>query len=192
MFAGYSSGWPKYTTVRDHIENIQSWEGIDTHGGQYLYFQDNYIKNCRTGVFMQLVNGSGGLAAIGDHLYVQRNVIEMPASPIYATPQYFILVTPGDPTYIYRMTYIFIEDNVLYFTTRPSADHLHGGIAVENTDGITISGNQITNGSAVLQSDSTKVHIKSITGSVATSTITDAVIQNNYIAGWEPWDSRLG
>ncbi len=90
-FAGYSSGWPKYTTVRyNYIENIQSWEGIDTHGGQYLYFQDNYIKNCRTGVFMQLVNGSGGLAAIGDHLYVQRNVIEMPASPTSATPQYFI------------------------------------------------------------------------------------------------------
>ncbi len=94
-------------------------------------------------------------------------------------------MTPGDPTYIYRMTNIFIQDNVLFFTTRPSADHLHGGIAVENTDGITISGNQITNGSAVLQSDSTKAAI-SLIGSVATSTITDAVIQNNYIAGWSP------
>jgi len=44
------------------ISNNYVWEGLDTHGGQYLSFVDNKIYNCRTGI---LVGGASNTGAIG-------------------------------------------------------------------------------------------------------------------------------
>ena len=35
-------------TKYNYIRNIPTWEGLDVHNGEYIYYQDNYIHNCKS------------------------------------------------------------------------------------------------------------------------------------------------
>jgi hypothetical protein len=169
--SGNSTGWPKYVTVRyNRVEDIPMWEGIDTHGGQYIYFLDNYVKNCYRAILLSMTTGAGYPMAIGDHEYAERNIIENPAS--ISSGDAFIDVSSGSAA---RMTNIFVVNNILFYTTTPSTPPMQG-ILLENVDGLTVTGNTLTNGSTSLG-----INIEGFG-----KTVTDANIQNNYIQGWSP------
>jgi hypothetical protein len=177
-----SASWPKYATARyKRVENIKTWEGLDTHGGSYLYFQDNYIKNCgNQGIAIAGIYDSSFPNQILDHIYVERNVIEQkPGGYITGHEDSFIHVyysTAGGTS----ATNNYVIDNTLFYTSRPSSDDFFG-IRVRNVDGLTISGNKIYNG----PTSSTNYGIL-LVNDYGKKGIKNATIDKNFINQWGP------
>lgn len=62
----------KNCTIKGNIvENVLGWEGIDTHGGEFLQIIDNKIYNCRQGIALIRVDYVDG----GDSYTPKNNVI---------------------------------------------------------------------------------------------------------------------
>ena len=78
--AGCNS-WPKYAIARfNRVENLRTWHGLDIHGGSYIYFTDNYIYNFgRNGISFGMMS-LGSLPPTCDNIFIERNIIEQPAS----------------------------------------------------------------------------------------------------------------
>ena len=142
--ASASSGWPiKCYAKFNLIKNIVSWEGIDTHGGQYIYFQDNYIYNCMSAIATQLV-AVGTLTPILDHCYIERNTIENPGN--HPDLSFNFIQMQGPDGGIYRVTNSYIRDNILFYTSPPSNESNAYGIRLGPADSVTIERNTFFNG----------------------------------------------
>lgn len=65
------------SVIDSTIEDIPLWEGLDTHGGQNIMFQNNTIRNCKVGIACVAATGDGGTfiygvqecTALGNHIY---------------------------------------------------------------------------------------------------------------------------
>ncbi|MFW9988911.1 MAG: cadherin domain-containing protein [Candidatus Odinarchaeota archaeon] len=132
-----SDGWPNYCVARFNlVENIDGWEGIDTHGGSNTYIQDNHIYNCYSGVATQAAKTHPS-DTILDSLFIERNIIENPGNNPEAN-FYFIQVTGA--------TNSVIRNNILFYSSRPSKESGAYGIKIHNSDGVISEKNLFYNG----------------------------------------------
>jgi len=171
-----SSGWPAYCTARyNRVENIIGWEGIETHGGTYMYFQDNYIYNCAIGIAAFAADRSGYAPAVLNHCYIERNTIEAPAA--HPTNFYSGIIVAGE-NILLRPTTCYISNNTLFYTNRP-AETSGRAITVQTSDGVIIEGNTIYNGptgssqGAICLGGNAGWKTKNIT------------VRNNWIKNWD-------
>ena len=74
--------WPELAYMRyNRVENINTWEGYDFHAGNYIYIQDNYLKQFgKTGILIGNDDSVEGLSDTCNHIWVERNTIEQPSS----------------------------------------------------------------------------------------------------------------
>jgi uncharacterized repeat protein (TIGR02059 family) len=137
-----SDGWPSNSIAKlNRIENIDGWEGIDCHGGDHIFIQDNYIYNCHIGISAQAALRSDRDAPILDNLYIERNTIENPV-PGQGKDYFFIQVAGNES---YKVSNSFIRNNNLFFTSEP-LNCFSYGIKLSLADGTVIEGNKIFNG----------------------------------------------
>ena len=173
-----SVNWPKYVYVRyNNVQNIKTWEGISTHGGSYLYFQDNYIKTFGTrGMMIGGSHLSGYAPEVGHHQWVEKNIIESPASGwVAGNEDSFIHVSYGDAAVVPCASNIYIRDNTMFYTSKPSGNAFYG-IRGGDIDGMSIEGNSIYNGSA-----RAAIWLNLDYG---TSGVKNVAVKNNSITGW--------
>lgn len=166
-----SASWPKYAYV-DHniVEDIKTWEAIETHGGSYLYFRNNYVKDFCRGI--HLFNTlSTDLTPELHHIWVEDNEVEQPVNTLPNTAFHsFIAVIPQ---WFNRADHITIKNNKCRYTERPEVGYLYG-IYCKNTDVGEISGNEISNGQSVSGPIAIYEDIYSV----------DLVIENNTVTDW--------
>ena len=173
-----STAWPVNCIARyNRIENIKTWTALSTHGGSYLYFIDNYVKNSgKSGI---AINGTAGLnllPATCDHLYVERNTIEQTAGGwISGIETAFITHYPATGS---SSSDVYIRDNNLFFTAIP-ATNAYYGISAGSADGLTISGNNIYNGATT--SGNPAIYLWFAYGDHGNENVT---ITSNYINQW--------
>ena len=180
-----SSAWPKYATVRyNRVENIKTWKGIGSHGGSYLYFIDNYIKNFgANGIGIGCLD-NGTIQATSNHIYIERNIIEQPSSGWVPGHENSFIMQYSSSTTIHPSD-IYIRDNAIFYTSRP-ASGVFFGIRLENVDGATVSGNKIYNGG------NAGVDGGIYLGSDYASGEKNVTITKNFIHEWGPGISLSG
>ncbi len=145
-----SHAWPKHAIARyNYVENIYTWEGIECHGGSYIYFLDNYVKNFGAlGIWAGGTGGIGSLPATSNNIYIERNIVEQSTSGWKsASATSFIMQYSQDNTII--PSEIYIRDNSIFYTSKIASSGGYFGIRLGNVDGITVSGNKIFNGSVL-------------------------------------------
>jgi hypothetical protein len=171
-----ATGWPKYVYARyNRVENIDIWSGISTHGGEYIYIQDNYIKRFG-GVGIAAHDAAvEGLTEILNYVYIDRNIIEQPQSG---------WITGNEDSFIHVFADvdidndIYIRDNIIRYSSAIPASNLFNGISVASIDGLCIDNNKIYNSTA--QTSSVSAMILNGSG----SGILNVEIKNNYITNW--------
>lgn len=177
--SGSSAAWPKYAYARfNRVENIRSWEGIDMHGGSYIYIQDNYIRNFGKFGIAIIADTRRSITPLSDHIYTERNILEQPSSGWLRSAQGSFITQ----FFEYQTSYasnIFIRDNTIYFTNQPDSSS-YTGISIQNIDGIIVSGNRIYNGSVYTGKPAISFPPSDLFG------IKNAIIKNNYIYKWGP------
>jgi hypothetical protein len=175
---GYSSGWPAYCTAKyNYVATIPGHEGIDCHGGSYIYYLNNYVKNCHSGLIMQAANRTYALTTILDHGYIQNNIVENTGNCPTSGFSYNFIDAVGESS-VYRLTNVWIQNNTCFYTSRPSSEIGASGIAIYNADGVTIDGNKVYNGP-----------LGSAYGGIMFSSSglsKNITIKNNWIDSWAP------
>jgi hypothetical protein len=170
-----SNTWPNYAYCSfNNVQNIGTWEPIDVHGGTYIFIKDNYIKNFG---FVGIMIGMGTrLTAVMNHIYVERNTIEQPTSGwVTGRESTFIIYwNTRDPSV---SSEIYIRDNNLFYTTRPGAAAFTA-ITLNGANGVTISGNNIYNGSSVAGIGAIYFQSSTAYGN------RNVTIKNNFIKEW--------
>ena len=159
------------------MENINTWEGLDTHGGSYIHLIDNYIK--QFGTIGVLVAGQtrGSLPFISNHMYVERNIIEQPTSGwVTGNEHAFIVQYPQGAYYALDM---YIRNNTLFYTTRPTSGSSFEAIRAGGVNGMTISGNKIYNGPTA--SGEPAIYVYFNDGTYGNNNL---LISNNFINQW--------
>ena len=176
-----SPAWPKYATARfNYVENIDTWEGIECHGGEHIYILDNYIKNFGTcGILLGGTPGTGSLPATSSYLFAERNIIEQPSSGwINSGVASFIVQYSSDTTTI--PSNIYIRDNNCFYTSRPATGPYYG-IRIGNVDTVIVTNNNLYNGSTTNGNGS--IIIEFNTGTYGNKNVT---ISKNYSSEWGP------
>jgi hypothetical protein len=141
---GYSTGWPNYCVAKYNcIENVPGHTGIDTHGGTYIYFQNNYIYNCKDGITAQAADRVGSQTAVLNNAFIEGNIIE---NPFINDLGYRCFIYMVGVNVLYRPTNCYIRNNILGYKSRPSNETDAIGIYIENVNEIDIEGNKVYNG----------------------------------------------
>jgi hypothetical protein len=172
---GYSTGWPSYCTAKyNYISNVPGGVGVDGHGGTYIYFQNNYVKDCRIGIMQQAADRVYAESAILDHGYIENNIIENTGAAITGSNHAFIYTVAENVAK--RATNCYVRYNTLFYTTRPATETGAMGVGFYNVNGLTIDGNYVYNGPTGAAgggiAESASGNSKSV------------IIQNNYIVNW--------
>ncbi len=162
-----ASGLPRYVTMRyNYVSDVPTWEGLDAHGGRYIYFLDNYIKNCHFGINVQAAIISSHTPVL-DQIFIEGNTIEANAS---LDARYFILIQGNRDDY--QPKNINILNNTLFFSTR-SRDISSYGIKLGASDGVLVEGNKIYNG-----------NIDASGGAIQVVRTKNAIIRRNFFLDW--------
>lgn len=174
-----SNDWPHYAYCRyNRVEDIQSWEALDMHGGSHIYFQDNYVHNF--GGFGIMAGGStqAGLDDTYDTIYIERNIIEQTEGEwVTGDEGGFIVAYVSEDDYWGED--IYIRDNTLFYTERPTGTNNFEGIYMRNLDGVEISGNIIYNGCTTSSQNDRAILTCAYGNGIKNVTISD-----NYISQW--------
>jgi hypothetical protein len=139
-----SSGWPNYCYARfNRIEDVINWHGLDAHGGSNIYFEDNYIYNCRGAIIAFAADRKGLATPVLTHCYIERNTIENSGNH---PTKYFFCIFLGAENKLHRASDCHVIGNSLFYSLRPSHEGASYGIYLEAVDGILIEKNKIYNG----------------------------------------------
>jgi hypothetical protein len=167
-----SNSWPNYSTARyNRVEDIRVWEGIECHGGNHINFLDNYVKNCKTGIWSGGTDDIGTLDSIAIYQHIERNIIELDT----LLTGVGIIASTDDETLANRN--IFIKDNTIFYTHRPLTANIVA-IRAGNVDSAEITNNTIYNGPL----GSSSVYGIYIYG--AGFGADNVLVNNNYIYQW--------
>lgn len=176
-----SSGWPSRCYARFNlIEDVINWHGLDVHGGEEIFFQDNFIHNCRGAISAAAADRKGLATPVLKHCYIERNIIENSGNH---PTRYFFGIFVGAENKQFRVHDCHINGNSISYTARPSKEQATYGIYVLSTDSVIIEKNHIFNGP--LNSCTGAIHIGSIDFPVRS-----IIIQNNFIINWS-WAVNL-
>jgi hypothetical protein len=175
---GYSTGWPNYCRAKyNFIANVPGGGGIDCHGGSYIYFQDNYVKDCRIGIITQATDRKYAETAILDNGYIEGNVIENSGNAITGSNHAFIYVVAENV--LFRATNCYVRNNTLLYTSRPSAETGAMGIVLYNVDNVTVDGNKVYNGPVGSSGGGILLN------SSGSNKVKNVIISDNWIYNWD-------
>jgi len=122
----------------NHVENINSWEAYDCHGGEDIYIIGNTAKNIRSGVVVQGAYQNG--LSILRNVHIEDNHIECITEEAGSSANAGIIVQgEDDPLYIGED--IFICNNIVKYGNRFLQSNYYGGIRIFAIRNFTIENN---------------------------------------------------
>jgi hypothetical protein len=126
------------TVERNIVNDVLTWEGLDTHGGNGISFTGNHVKNCWVGANAIHADGGGSVVPalnvmFSGNIFIAGNE---PGAAIY--------VKPSSGSVVGDCGSVSVSDNAIYrYGTYSTASSTHGSIYAENaTSGLIINGNQ--------------------------------------------------
>ena len=124
--------------TNNHISNIPTWHGIDTHGGRNIVISGNTIYNCAYGVYLTYAIVPDGTFYSANNCVVSSNVIDtqLNGSGIHVVGAY-----NGATLYEAAKNNIVIANNIKNSGIDNSA--LTGGIFINGTELLICSNNVI-------------------------------------------------
>jgi hypothetical protein len=67
--------FPRYVWVQHNIvKNIPVWQGLNSHGGEHLWYTDNVVENVHTGINIALAENGIAEPALSD-VHIERNTV---------------------------------------------------------------------------------------------------------------------
>jgi hypothetical protein len=130
--------------------NNPVWEALDTHGGEYIQFTNNIIRDCYQGI--HLVNSFSGGAGEQyvtspalNHVVCSGNTIDMSS---LSTKSYGIIIrgnfypNAAAAVYPYGNSNVVVSNNTLIGCGNPTENH-QASIVLEFATGTVIEGNTI-------------------------------------------------
>jgi uncharacterized repeat protein (TIGR02059 family) len=151
------------------VENVPTWTGIDCHNGQYIYFQNNYLYNCKY-IFGCQSNMTLPVPIL-DNLYIENNIGENPGNFKFQRC-FFAHIHGYSPAY--PATNVNLSNNKYSYTDRPEEQSTAYAIKFENINKLTIEGNFIFNGPLSSSYGALQIYNNN----------SNVVIRKNYIKDW--------
>lgn len=132
-------------TIRNCIVSNVPWEGIDTHGGERITVEGNYVLGCKTGIAMVGADKESNVTFYAPRqIVVKGNVIDSLVTDGSAGMGITVAGAQGatvtDPAVEYATA--VVQGNTIRGHGTQS-DNLTGAILLRNTKGVIVSGNQI-------------------------------------------------
>ncbi|MFC2947704.1 S-layer homology domain-containing protein [Virgibacillus sediminis] len=125
----------KHSSVTNSVIEDVPWEGLDTHGGENITFNNNTIRNTVVGIAFVNATGDGRVEQFeAQHSQAKGNRIE-------GIGKGYGIVISGLPT---AYSSGIIEDNYL-INTGQQGNNISGAIQASYTSGLIIDGNTLIN-----------------------------------------------
>ena len=137
-----SSGETRSTfcsAIGNHIENVDSWEGIDIHGSTDILIERNTIINCAIGFFCGSATGTANLPPervkmIGNTINNTSNSVSRAGFLISATPDAGVTIGKD----------FIVSDNYIEgYGTHDTAETQEGAIDIGFARDVEVSGNNM-------------------------------------------------
>lgn len=137
-----SRGWPVNVYARyNRVENIPTWEGVDTHGCINCYFENNYIKNCNNHAAL-FYDTRLSFPNVPKFLYFRNNTLVQPQTSKcnqQTSGQNIVFIHSSawqdDGT---SAVDVEISGNTLYYEDRPPNTQYDGMIKLAHAYGTTV------------------------------------------------------
>lgn len=135
----------------NHIKDVPTWEGIDTHGGQNLTIRNNHVENCKYAILVGNYNLSGVLST-PRNIIIDNNTINQ--EPFVAGR--------------YAITFASADSSLAVSSGSITNNKMYGaGIEIVRAQNVNIDNNKIIRGG-------------NAAGLYVVSTNTGITITNNY------------
>ena len=127
----------------NYIDGINSWEGLDCHGGEDIWIVGNTVKNVRSGINCQAVYGTDELAYGLKNVHILNNTIECITVDVGTTSNHGIGVSGElyDTNQYYYAENVEIRGNYIQDGNRFYQNNSFGGILTYIVKNLTIEGN---------------------------------------------------
>ena len=173
----YTVARPTYVYARyNRIENFDVHEGIDSHGSDYTWIENNYVYNTAGNINVGYSPSSAN--GVNDHYFVNNNILENPVTPTCSARAFLLVHGNDDGT---SGVVAQINDNKVFFTTRDASEIYTGIHIAGGYESVEIQGNEIYNGGPSASSTSIDGILLTSIGSTLSGSID---ISDNYIHDW--------
>ena len=153
---GRASSAPYTTNLwvdHNYFHDSPHWECLDTHGGQHIWFEDNTLRNCATGINASLNSAILASPVAASDFHILRNTVIQGTGAANCTNCFGLALTGRGPTTspvapIYPVMDAEVKDNIFYgFGGIPGAANpgLVGVIEMHDTRNADIEGNKFYN-----------------------------------------------
>ena len=132
------------------ISGVPAWEGIDTHGGERLSIVGNTVYNVLYGIQIGDARDGSGVSSYGPkNVLVAGNLIKSSVTDGSRSSAIILYGAGSGATVADAGTGAIIGNVIEYCGQDRAAGNVNGSIDVRRTEGVTVSGNTITNSSNV-------------------------------------------
>jgi len=135
--------YSEYIYIRkNHIENNPVWEGIDSHGANYVYIQDNTVINCKIPIIVAQINSEGTYPEPVHHVTITGNYVK--GNLKSADKQHSGIHVLGARNNVQPYQNVIVSDNTIVDVNSWLVSD-DGGIVLRDVKGGTIENNQLSN-----------------------------------------------
>lgn len=123
--------------------NNPRWEGIDTHGGENIYFTNNYIENVEKGIVVG-IRTDYTVNPISKNIFIENNIIKRGDLNIDLVQHGIVITgTYDDPDY--KIENVLINNNVIDGFGDGTNTGFNGAIELNATRNVKITNNVVKN-----------------------------------------------
>jgi hypothetical protein len=130
----------------NHVENVNTWTGIDTHGGQRIIIKNNTVLNTYLGiVIMGAGSGSTSTLAANDCVVQDNYIYRNPTDSIYSRAGIAIIPASSGLTLTAARRNIVKDNTIINHGSNTVAIGAEGALRIDNTIDFICQGNTIIN-----------------------------------------------
>jgi parallel beta-helix repeat protein len=124
------------------IENNPVWEGIDSHGANHVYIQDNKVINCKIPIIVAQINSEGTYPEPVHHVTITGNYVK--GNLKAADKQHSGIHVLGARNNVQPYQNVIVSDNIISDVNSWLVSD-DGGIVLRDVKGGTVESNLISN-----------------------------------------------
>jgi len=135
--------YSEYIYIRNNtIDNNPVWEGIDSHGANHVYIQDNTVLNCKIPIIVAQINSEGTYPEPVHHVIITGNYVK--GNLKAADKQHSGIHVLGARNNVQPYQNIVVSDNTVTDVNSWLVSD-DGGIVLRDVKGGTVENNLISN-----------------------------------------------
>jgi len=156
------------------IEDVTTWEGLDTHGGKGIRFEGNVIKGCSRGIVLKMSPSSGEADVSATDCIVKGNVVYGGGNigcyitghaDLYAENNmivdnvFYECGQEGEDSQDSGAIYIGYTKNTIISNNVISEPYCSGILLKRGNDGVVVTGNMITDPQNTVDGETVGIYV---------------------------------